>query len=59
MGMGKYTYKFSEGDYDYYRDNETMTLVKVVSSLRPRTDANIQRHAVDAEQDDAVYEFYS
>jgi hypothetical protein len=52
--MGKYTYKFSEGDFDYYRDNESMQIVKVVSSLHPRTDANIQRHAVDAEQDDAV-----
>ena len=57
--MGKYTYKFSEGDFDYYRDNESMKMVKVVSSLHPRTDANIQRHAVDAEQDYAVYEFYS
>lgn len=57
--MGKYTYKFSEGDFDYYRDNESMKIVKVVSSLRHRTDANIQRHAVDAEQDDVVYEFYS
>lgn len=57
--MGKYIYKFSEGDSDYYRDNETMKMVKVISSLHPRTDANIQKHAVDAEQDDAVYEFYS
>ena len=57
--MGKYTYKFSEGEFDYYRDNESMKIVKVVSSLHPRTDANIQRHAVDAEQDIAVYEFYS
>lgn len=54
----RYTYKFSDGGYDYYRDNATDLIVKLPEDT-PRTDDWMSKNAIDAEGDEAVYEFYS
>lgn len=57
--MDRYTYKFSANGFDYFRDNATDRIIKLQETLKTRTDANIEKHAIDAEKDDAVCEFFS
>jgi hypothetical protein len=55
----KYTYKFSTNDFDYYMNDE-MRMVKVRHDIPGgRPDAVIDKHGIDAENDLAVWEFFS
>lgn len=55
----KYTYKFSSDTHDYYM-GEDMKMVKVpVDAPGSRSDRNISKLGIDAEDDPAVREFYS
>jgi len=54
----RYTYKFTDGGYDYYMDNRTGMIVKLPENT-PRSDKYMLAHALDADQDFAVLEFFS
>jgi hypothetical protein len=55
----KYTYKFSTDDFDYYMNDEER-MVKVRHDIPGgRPDAVIDKHGIDAEDDLAVWEFFS
>jgi hypothetical protein len=58
MRKSRYTYKFTNDGYDYYLDNETDMMVKFPEDT-PRSDKYMMSHAVDAEQDFAVMQYFS
>ena len=54
----KYTYKFSDNGYDYFLDNSIDQIVKLPENTL-RTDKYMTANAINAENDDIVYQYYS
>ena len=54
----RYTYKFTDNGFDYFRDNSTGQVVKLPENT-PRSDNYMTANAINAEQDEATFLFYS
>ena len=58
MARSRFVYKFTSSGFDYFRDDTTMEMVKLPEGT-PRTDRYMATHAIDAEDDLVVLDFYS
>ena len=59
MSKQRYTYKFTDGGFDYFRDNTNDLIVKIPEDAQSRTDEWMAENAIDAENDFSVMEFFS